>query len=349
MWPWPSRPAHARLALALQGGGAHGAFTWGVLDALLEHTPQPIVALSGASAGALNALLLAHGLLQGGRDGARETLAAFWQALGRTVPWQALGLLAADGQALSPAAQWLMRWTQLFGPMQANPLGLDPLRSLLARSVDFERLAQQRRVALHIAATHANTGRLRVFGNAELSIDVAMASACLPTLQPAVMIDGEPYWDGGFAANPPVLPLLQQAPPDDLLLVLLSPWRLGDTPVDAEQIRLRTLEIAFTAAHLREMQWLADAAAGGGPPWQRGAFVRRVQRTNWHVIDGGDHLAALPAHSKLIAHQPLLERLRDAGRRRTLDWLAREGRGLGRRSTADLSRLFGAPWARSAR
>lgn len=257
------------------------------------------------------------------------------------MPWQALGLLAANGQALSPAAHWWMRWTQLLGPAQANPLGLDPLRSLLARSVDFERLAQQRRIALHLAATHANSGRLRVFGNAELSLDVAMASACLPTLQPAVLIDGEPYWDGGFAANPPVLPLLQQAPPDDLLLVLLNPWRLGSTPGDADQIRTRTMEIAFSAAHLREMQWLAAAAASGGAPWQRGVFVRRVQRTRWHVIDGGDHLASLPADSKLIAHQPLLERLRDAGRQRTLDWLARHGGRLGRRSSADLVRLFG--------
>ncbi|MBE7419008.1 MAG: patatin-like phospholipase family protein [Ideonella sp.] len=346
MWPWSTSPARARLALALQGGGAHGAFTWGVLDALLEHTAQPIVALSGTSAGAMNAVLLAHGLLDGGRDGARRALADFWQALGRTVPWQALGLLAADGQALSPVAHWWMRWTQLLGPSRANPLRLDPLRDLLVRSVDFERLAQQRRIALHIAATHANTGRLRVFGNAELSLDVVMASACLPTLQPAVLIDGEPYWDGGFAANPPVLPLLQETAPDDLLLVLLSPWRLGDTPVDAAQIRTRTMEIAFTSAHLREMQWLAAAAASGGAPWQRGGFVRRVQRVRWHVIDGADHLAALPTESKLIAHQPLLERLRDAGRQRTLDWLAHHAGRLGRRSSADLVRLFGGPQAR---
>jgi NTE family protein len=341
MWPWRPPPSRARVALALQGGGAHGAFTWGVLDALLEHTSQRIVAVSGTSAGAMNAVLLAHGLLEGGRDGARAALAAFWQALGRAVPWDAMKLLSSNGESLSPTARWLMSFTRWLSPAHANPLRLDPLRDLLTRSVDFERLAQQRDVSLHIAATHANTGRLRVFRNAELSIDVLMASACLPSLQPAVMIEGDPYWDGGFSANPPVLPLLAEPAVDDLLLVMLNPWRLGATPHGAEEIRARTMEISFVAPYLREMHWLAAAAATSGAPWQKGAFVRRVQRTHWHVIDGNDHLATLPSDSKLIAHQPLLERLCEAGRQRTLTWLQSHGASLGHRSSADLPRLFG--------
>jgi NTE family protein len=340
MWPWRN-PSRARVALALQGGGAHGAFTWGVLDALLEHTAQTMVAVSGTSAGAVNAALLAHGLLEGGRDGARETLAAFWQALGRAVPWDAMNLLSGDGDTLSPTARWLMRLSQWLSPAHANPLRIDPLRDLLARSVDFERLASQRELSLHIAATHANTGRLRVFGNAELSIDVLMASACLPNLQPAVMIDGEPYWDGGFSANPPVLPLLEVPQVDELMVVMLSPWRLGATPHGAEEIRVRTMEITFTATFLREMQWIARATAVPPGRWQRGTFARRVQRMHWHLIDGNDHLATLPSDSKLIAHQPLLERLRDAGRERTLAWLSEHGSSLGRRGTVDLERLFG--------
>jgi len=341
MWPWRSDPSRARVALALQGGGAHGAFTWGVLDALLEHTPNPIVAASGTSAGAMNAVLLAHGLLEGGRDGARATLAAFWQALGRTVPWDTMKLLSSNGESLSATGRWMMRFTQWLSPAHANPLRLDPLRDLLARSVDFERLAGQREVSLHIAATHANTGRLRVFGNRELSIDVVMASACLPNLQPAVMIGGEPYWDGGFSANPPVLPLLDEPAFDELVLVMLSPWSLGTTPRGADEIRARTMEIAFTATYLREMQWIAKASTTPTPAWRRGAFERRVQRTHWHVIDGNDHLTTLPSDSKLIAHQPLLERLRDAGRERTLAWLSADGASFGRRSSADLQRMFG--------
>jgi len=339
MWPWRLPASRARVALALQGGGAHGAFTWGVLDALLEHTSQPIVAASGASAGAMNAVVLTHGLLNGGRDGARAALAAFWQALGRAVPWDAMKLLSGDGDTLSPIARWMMRLTQRLSPTHANPLRIDPLRDLLARSVDFERLARQRTVSLHIAATHANTGRLRVFGNAELSLDVLMASACLPNLQPAVMIDGEPYWDGGFSANPPLLPLLEVPGIDDLMIVMLSPWRLGTTPHSVDEIRARMMEIAFNATFLREMQWIAQASLPR-LPWRRGALERRVQRTRWHLIDGNDHLSTLPSDSKLIAHQPLLERLRDAGRARTIAWLSSHGRAIGRCSSADLQRLF---------
>jgi NTE family protein len=341
MWPLRPKPSRSRLALALQGGGAHGAFTWGVLDALLEHAPNPIVALSGTSAGAMNAVLLAQGLLEGGRDGARAALAGFWQALGRTVPWESMKLLSSNGQSLSTTARWMLRWTQWLSPAHANPLRLDPLRDLLARSVDFERLAQQRCIALNIAATHANTGRLRLFRNPELSLDVLMASACLPNLMPAVMIDGEPYWDGGFSANPPVLPLLDEPAVDDVVVVMLSPWRLGDTPHGADEIRARTMEIAFTTAYLREMRWIAEVVAVSGPAWLRGPFVRRVQRTHWHMIDGNDHLASLPSDSKLIAHQPLLERLRDAGRQRTMAWLSSHGASLGACSSADLQQLFG--------
>ena len=183
-------PHNAPLALALQGGGAHGAFTWGVLDALLEQRANPIVAVSGASAGAMNALLLAHGLLEGGREGARAALAAFWNALGQSVPWDAWGLVTGDGVQFTAPAQWMLRWVQAVSPAQANPMRMNPLRDLLAKSVDFERLRRQSRIALHIAATHANSGRLRVFDNANLSLDAAMASACLPSLHHAVEIDG---------------------------------------------------------------------------------------------------------------------------------------------------------------
>ena len=340
IWPW-RHGSRARLALALQGGGAHGAFTWGVLDALLEHTANPIVAVSGASAGAMNAVLLAHGLLEGGRDGARAALATYWHDLGRTIPWDALGLLSGDGERLSSGARWMMRWTQWLAPTQASPYRVDPLRELLARCVDFERLRSQTQITLHIAATQANTGRLRVFGNSELSIDVVMASACLPAIHPAVVIDGQPYWDGGFTANPPVWPLLHTRAIDDLMIVMLSPWRLGDTPRSADEIRERSLEIAFNAGYLREMRLIAEAHELSRHGWWRAPIERRLRHMHWHVIDGNDHLVRLHGDSKLIAHQPLLERLRDAGRQRALDWLSQHGPSLGRSSSADLLRLFG--------
>jgi len=338
-WPWRRRSRS--LSLALQGGGAHGAFTWGVLDVLLERTPHALAAISGTSAGAVNAVLLAHGLLQGGRDGAREVLAQFWEALGRIVPWDALGLVARDGTGLSAVGRLMMQWAQALSPAQTAFMQPDPLRDLLSRHVDFERLRAHSPAHLYLAATHANTGRLRVFTHDELSIDVVMASACLPTLQRAVIIDDEPYWDGGFSANPALAPLLHDAAADDLLVVMLSPWSLGETPTTADEIKLRTTEIAFNAAFLREMGLIADATAAARGAWWSGPLERRLRRMRWHMIDVHDALADLPMVSKAIAHPQWLQRLREAGRDQALAWLQRHGRSIGARSSVDLTRWFG--------
>ena len=224
------RPSTRPIGLALQGGGAHGAYTWGVLDALLERTRHPIAAVSGTSAGAVNAVVMTHGLLLGGRDGAREALTRFWTALGNAVPWDALGLVAGNGERFSTAGRLLMRWTQALMPTQPKALRVDPLRDLLTKQVDFERLRHRDAPRLYVAATHANSGRLRVFENDELSVDAVLASACLPMLQPAIQIDGEPYWDGGYSANPAIYPLIHDADAADVMLVVLSPWQWDDAP-----------------------------------------------------------------------------------------------------------------------
>ncbi|HSB98443.1 MAG TPA: patatin-like phospholipase family protein [Burkholderiaceae bacterium] len=329
------------MSLALQGGGAHGAFTWGVLDVLLERTDHAFTAISGTSAGAVNAVLLAHGLVGGGRDGAREALAQFWESLGRAVPWDALGLMASDGTGLSATGRLMMQWAQVLSPAQTSFMRPDPLRDLLTRQVDFERLRTQADIRLHVAATHANTGRLRVFGGRELSIDAVMASACLPTLQRAVVIDGEPYWDGGFSANPALAPLLANGGAGDLLLVMLSPWSLGDTPRTNDEIKLRSAEIAFNAAFQREMHLIADATAAARRAWWGGPLERRLRRVRWHLIGVHGALAELPRASKAIAHPQWLLRLREAGRQQALTWLSDHGASVGRRSSADLQRLFG--------
>jgi len=330
-----------RLSLALQGGGAHGAFTWGVLDVLLEHTSHTFSAVSGASAGAVNAVVFAHGLLQGGRDGARAALAEFWDALGRAVPWDALGLMASDGTGLSATGRLWMQWAQVLSPAQTSFMRPDPLRDLLTRQVDFERLRAQSEIRLHIATTRANSGRLRVFHERELSVDVVMASACLPSLQRAVVIDGEPYWDGGFSANPALAPLLAEPRARDVLLVMLSPWSLGNTPTTTDEIKLRSADIAFNAAFLREMRLIAEATAVARRAWWGGPLERRLRRVRWHVIDVRDALADLPVASKAIAHPQWLQRLRDAGREQALRWLSSHGAALGRRGSADLQHLFG--------
>jgi NTE family protein len=257
--PWLPLRRRPRLALALQGGGAHGAFTWGVLDALLEHCPHPIGSLSGTSAGAMNAVVLAHGLLDGGRDGARDALARFWGAVGRCVPFEWLTVGEGPRTTLTPLARWWMQWSRLVSPYQRNAPEADPLRTLVSAHIDFDRLRTTPGPALHIATTEAATGRLRLFTRDELHLDALMASACLPMLQPAVMIDGCAYWDGGYSANPAVFPLVDERDTTDILIVTLSPWAFHDTPTTAAEIQQRAMDIAFNAAFLREMRAWAEA------------------------------------------------------------------------------------------
>lgn len=210
------------LNLALQGGGAHGAFTWGVLDALLEDGRFKFDGISGTSAGAMNALCVGHGLMTGGNDGARLALNDFWTTIGQQSPFSPPPEASAG---MAPALKLMLQWTDYLSPEQLNPLDLNPLRDLLTEKFDFARLRRDCPVKLFIAATHANSGKLRVFRNAELSVDTLLASACLPTIHRTVMIDGEPYWDGGYSANPAVFPLLYQCEAQDILLVLLTPLR----------------------------------------------------------------------------------------------------------------------------
>lgn len=340
------RPERPPINLALQGGGAHGAFTWGVLDALLEADRFTIAGLSGTSAGAMNAVVLAHGLRVGGAAGAREALARFWTELGSGLPFDWLVVGAEDSLRLSPVARMVMRWSQAFAPHQLNPLGHDPLRELLAAQVDFDAL---RRHAdgprLAIAATQARSGRLKVFDNERLGIDAVLASACLPTLHQTVLIDGEPYWDGGYSANPALFPLLTDTRcATDTLMVLLAPRCMPQVPRKATEIRERAVEIAFQAAFLRELDGL-QALQADAPPrwWPGGRLQRRIAQARWHLVDGAPVLAALAGETRLIAHRPFLERLRDAGRDAAHAWMAAHGDAVGRTSSITLAEVIERP------
>ena len=249
------RPRPRPIGLALQGGGAHGAFTWGVLDGLLESGRFEVSAISGTSAGAMNAIALAHGWRLGGAEGAREALARFWTAIGTRVPFDLLTAGEAARPGFNAAARGLMQWTRLLSPYQFNPLGTNPLRDVLREQIDFEALARSSPIELYIAATHANTGQLRLFATHELTLDAALASACLPTLHHAVVIEGEPYWDGGYSANPALFPLARCGV-RDLVMVSLAPLRHAHTPVSADEIQARALEFTFNATFLREVRML---------------------------------------------------------------------------------------------
>ena len=345
--PWPARraPAEAPLvSLALQGGGAHGAYTWGVLDRLLEAGIR-IEGISGTSAGAMNAVALAHGWTAGGADGARAALADFWQAVGDSVPFhvELLNSLnsTTDG-ALPTPMNVMMGFMRLFSPYQLNPFELNPLRDVVRAQFDFERLRRECPLKLFIAATTVRTGKVKLFHTAELSESALLASACLPTLHHAVEIDGEHYWDGGFTANPAIYPLLYECTAPDILMVLLNPLQRDDAPRSAEDISARSMELGFSTTFLREMRMIAHArqyiaeTAGWMP---LGRLERKLVGQRFHLIEARE-LAEAGSASKLNAASGFLTELHTLGRSRADEWLRKQYRHVGRKETVDVARLF---------
>ncbi len=354
---WPARPRFqqafdlggdtptARLNLALQGGGAHGAFTWGVLDALLEDGRVAFEGLSGCSAGAMNAVLLVNGWMNGApgreRDSARQALADFWNDVGQPIPPGVAAPGAGDTFTLLPAGRWIAHWAGYFSPAELNPLALNPLRDLLNRLVDFERLRMHSPFKLFVGATQANTGKLRVFREREMSLDVLMASACLPKMFAPVEIDGEPYWDGGYCANPPVSPLFYDCDSEDILLVLLNPLHHDATPRSAQEIETRLQEMATNANFMREMQLFAQVAEFNRADALRDDnFAARLHQTRFHMINASELDSLQRSETKALAHTPFLQMLHRQGRERAGAWLARRHGDVGQRSSIDISALF---------
>ena len=338
--------AQPRINLALQGGGAHGAFTWGVLDALLADGRVGFEGISGTSAGAMNAIALADGWLKGGADGARQSLETFWLAIADSSPFSSQG---DDSDSPPTALKLMLGWTDYLTPEQLNPLDLNPLRDIVTAQFDFAALRRDTRHKLFIAATHANTGKLRLFRNAELSAEALLASACLPMLHRTVIIDGEPYWDGGYSANPAVFPLLFECQAEDNLLVLLTPLHLGETPSTAPDTRHRLREMSFNATFLREMRMFAHLREhirpNRVPAWLRrwlpeSTLDRRIGAARFHAISADALMHALPADSKLTVNRSFFLRLRDQGRAHAQGWLAGNHAAIGRRSTLDLAQAF---------
>ena len=338
---WPRRSTERTLNLALQGGGAHGAFTWGVLEALAREPGLVFEGVSGSSAGAINAVLLADGWMKGGREGACRALDGFWTAIGAQLPSAAVTSGDPDTLRLSMSAQWFADWAGHFSPAQFNPLALNPLRDLLADTVDFKGLQRHSPFKLFIGTTRAHTAQLRVFRENELTLDVLLASACLPRLHHAVEIDGEPYWDGGYSANPAVFPLFYDCTSADVLLVLLAPLASPGALDSVEAIEARIGEVAFTAAFMREMRMFVRAAEFGRPAWTRlGALERRLANMRFHMIDSGDVAILRRPETRVLAHTPLLARLREQGVERGAAWLAAHLPAVGRHGTLDLAAQF---------
>ncbi len=333
------------VSLALQGGGSHGAFTWGVLDRLLEVGSVDIKAISGASAGAMNAVALAGGHVRGGRDGARQALQDFWDAVAASAPPNFIPIEWPQSNGLqvkpTPAFSAYLSMVRFFAPYQLNPFDLNPLRDILAAQIDFDRLRAECKLDLFIATTRVATGTLRLFRTRELTLEVLLASACLPALHSTVVIDGEGFWDGGLTANPPLHPLLHECDVRDVIAVLLHPCRWPDEPTTAGEISQRLTEISFGAAFFSELQGIALAQREAqGSLFALGRLERRLRRLSFHVIDAPELMGTLDSISKLNAQASFLSALRDAGRQWASAWLERNGSSLGVGSTYDLSRLL---------
>src|SRR6202165_4614908 len=327
--------------LGLQGGGSHGAFTWGVLDRLLEEPWIKIEAISGTSAGAMNAAVLVDGWSRGGADGARAALDAYWRRVlraGAFSPLQRSPLERLMGRwtlDTSPAYLAIDLMSRVFSPYDLNPMGFNPLRQILAESIDFERLAASP-IKLFITATNVHTGRGRIFRNSQITPDVLLASACLPTMFQAVEIDGGAFWDGGFAGNPTITPLVRESDAHDTILVQINPRKRLNTPRTAGDILDRLNEISFNSPLMKELRMIAllrqaaDPGHGEGERWA-------TMRTHRIMTD---ILAQFGASSKLNAEWEFLEMLKVEGRKSAGDFLAGHGADIGSRSSADLDVLL---------
>jgi NTE family protein len=327
--------------LALQGGGSHGAFTWGVLDRLLEEPWMKIDAISGTSAGAMNAAVLVDGWSKGGADGARAALDTYWRRVSRAAAFSPL--------QRSPLERLMGRWTldttpaylaidlmsRVFSPYDLNPMGINPLRQILAESIDFERLVASP-IKLFITATNVHTGRGRIFRNSQITPDVLLASACLPTMFQAVEIEGEAYWDGGFAGNPTITPLVRESDAHDTILVQINPRERLKTPRTAGDILDRLNEISFNSPLMKELRMIALLRQAADPG--RGEGARWASMRTHSIMT--DKLAEFGASSKLNAEWEFLATLKAEGRKSAGDFLTHHGADLGNRSSADLDVLL---------
>ena len=332
--------------LALQGGGSHGAYSWGVLDAFAEDTRLDIVGISGASAGAMNAVVYAAGLAEGGRDGARAKLEKFWLSVsteGSLAPVQRKLVDAWFGAwgRVWPGAQWLGGWadamSQFASPYALNPFNVNPLRRHLAALVDFEKLRACDGPKLFVAATNVRTGRGEIFRREALTADHIMASACLPQLFQAVEIGKEAYWDGGYAGNPPLWPLFYETKCRDAIIVQINPIERDGTPRTPEEIANRVNEITFNASLLGELR-AADFVARLIHSGVLQSDDYRLERL--HRIGGAGELERFDASTKFDVSWPFLKELRDLGREDAKAWLSANFDAIGVESTLDIDRAL---------
>ncbi len=333
--------------LALQGGGAHGAFAWGALDRLLEDGRLSVEAISATSAGAMNAVVMAYGVSIGGARGARDKLEEFWTEISRAgelyspvraMPWEKALQAFGFHTEQSPAFFAFQAMTRLFSPYQLNPYNFNPLKDVLTKVVDFERLAAcNKATRVFLSATNVRTGKIRVFDNHEVSVEAVMASACLPYVFQAVEIGGEAYWDGGFMGNPALFPLIYHGRSRDVIVVHINPIERKKLPKSAPEIFDRMNEISFNSSLMREMRAVEFVTKLIDENVLDGTKHRRMFM---HSIRDDAEMVGLGVATKLNPDWDFLCRLRDAGRKKAGEWLDENFDRVGRESSVDLTAVY---------
>lgn len=332
------------ISLAIQGGGTYGAFGWGVLDRLLQEDDLVIDALSGSSAGAINAVVLADGYARGGgREGARRALDRFWRTLGSAAVLSPLQRTPLDRMAptftmeFSPAYHLLEMMGALMGPVREGPLTLNPLRNFLASMINFDRVRDCEELQLFVAATNVRTGTGKLFRRQEMDVQRLVASSCLPTVFAAVEVEGEMYWDGSYVANPPLDPLMRHSTASDLIIIQNNPIARSDMPTNIADIANRSNEIAFNISFVREVSALRYL--NGLPDEVRGAGAAPNSK-HLHLISGNEYLQDHGISAKMNAEMPFLQMLHDRGVETADLWLREQGAHLGVKSTLDPMPVF---------
>lgn len=331
------------VTLALQGGGSHGAFTWGVIDKLLEDGRLEIEGISATSAGSMNACVYAYGFLRGGTTSAREMLKVFWQKISvmdsfynplKSSIWEQW----IHGNDISQSFNYnfFQSMTNLISPYQLNPFNFNPLRQVLEEVVDFDELAQSHLTKLFLSATNVRTGKVHVFPNEDVNADVVMASACLPFLFKAIIINGEAYWDGGYTGNPVLFPLVKHIKHRDVIIIHVNPIIRNKIPMEANEILDRINEISFNASLLKELRAFGLIELFVKRGWVKKEYIKRINPLRFHSIRADDFLSHLNLASKYNASWSFLEELYHIGYKAADLWLEKHFDDIGKQSTLEI-------------
>ncbi len=329
--------------LALQGGGAHGALTWGIIDRLLEEERLNFDSISATSAGAMNAAVLAYGLASGGKEGARNALYLFWQKICETgylynpIKWSFVEEFLGIKLDQFTSYMFFDLVTKLFSPYEFNPLNYNPLKEVLRQIVDFEIIRTSKKIKLFVSATNVQTGKIAIFDNQKISLDAVLASACLPFMFQAIEIDGQYYWDGGYMGNPAIFPLIYNSDCRDILLLHINPIYREQIPKTATEILNRMNEISFNSTLMREMRAIAFVTKLIDKQWIKKEYQNNLKRLYIHAIRADVTMKSYSVASKFNSNWSFIESLYDEGRKQGEEWLKKYFKDLGKKSTIDLN------------